>query len=102
MTPKERKDLKVVPYALSCGSLMYVMLCTRPDIYFSMGMVSRYQSNPGQQHWSVVKPILKYLRRTKDYMLIYKASHLFLVGLPNQISKRKRIKGSPPRGVFLL
>ena len=47
---------------------------------FSMGMVSRYQSNPGQEHWSAVKTILKYLRRTKEYMLIYKASDLFHVG----------------------
>ena len=34
-----------VPYASSVASLMYVMLCTRPDICYSVGIVSRYQSN---------------------------------------------------------
>ena len=38
-------------------------------LYF--GMVSRHQSNPGSDHWTVVKHILKYLRRTRDYMLVY-------------------------------
>ena len=59
----------------------------------TVGMVSRYQSNLGQEHWSAVKKILKYLRRTKEYMLIYKASNLFPVGYTDsdfQIDKDKR------------
>ena len=36
-----------VPYASAMGSLMYAMLCTRPDICYVVGIVSRYQSNPG-------------------------------------------------------
>ena len=55
---------------------MYVMLCTRPDICYSVGIVSRYQSNPGREHWTVVKHILKYLRRTRDYMLVYHGDEL--------------------------
>ena len=46
-TPKEMESMKVVPYASAYGSLIYSMLCTRPDIYFVVGMVSRYRSNPG-------------------------------------------------------
>ncbi|KAK8636771.1 hypothetical protein V6N13_124509 [Hibiscus sabdariffa] len=34
-------------------------------------MTSRYQANPGEGHWIVVKNILKYLRRTKDVFLVY-------------------------------
>ena len=92
-TPKEIENMKAVPYASACGSLMYAMLCTRPDICFAVGMVSRYQSNPGQEHWSAVKTILKYLRRTKEYMLVYKASNLFPVGYTDsdfQTDKDKR------------
>ena len=63
--------MRQVPYASAMGSLMYAMLCTRPDICYSVGMVSRYQSNPGPKHWQAVKHILKYLRRTRDYMLVY-------------------------------
>ena len=49
-TPEEIESMKRVPYALAVGSLMYAMLCTRPDICFAVGMVSRYQSNPGIAH----------------------------------------------------
>ena len=55
---------------------MYAMLCTRPDIYYSIGMVSRYQSNPGLKHWQAVKHILNYLRRMRDYMLVYHSEDL--------------------------
>ena len=40
-TQEERDRMAKVPYASVVGSLMYVMLCTRPDIYFAVGMVSR-------------------------------------------------------------
>ena len=66
---QEEENMMSVPYASAVGSLMYAMLCTRPDIYYSIGMVSRYQSNSGPKHWQAVKHILKYLRRMKDYML---------------------------------
>ena len=63
--------MRHVPYASAVGSLMYVMLCTRPDICYVVGVVSRFQSNPGPDHWIAVKHILKYLRRTRDYILVY-------------------------------
>ena len=69
-----------LPYVSTVGSLMYAMLCTRPDIYFVVSMVSRYQSNPGPEHWTVFKHILKYLRRTKDYMLTYGGDELIPIG----------------------
>ena len=43
-------------------------------------MTSRFQSNPGLEHWVVVKAILKYLRRTKDLVLIYGGGDLQLMG----------------------
>ena len=49
-TPQEEKDMRRVPYASAVGSLMYAMLCTRPDICYAIGIVSRYQSNPGLAH----------------------------------------------------
>ena len=41
-TPNEIEYMKQVPYASAVGSLMYAMLCTRPDICYAVGMVSRY------------------------------------------------------------
>jgi ATP-binding cassette subfamily B (MDR/TAP) protein 1 len=47
-TPEEIESPKAVPRASACGSLMYAMLSTRTDIYFAVGIVSRYQLNSGQ------------------------------------------------------
>ena len=55
---------------------MYAMLCTRPNIFYAVGIVSRYQSNPRMGHWIAMKHILKYLRRTRDYMLVYSGGDL--------------------------
>ncbi|KAL0559238.1 hypothetical protein IC582_003835 [Cucumis melo] len=77
-TPQEVEDMSNIPYASAVGSLMYVMLCTRPNICYSVGIVSRCQSKPGRDHWTAVKNILKYLRRTKDYMLVYGSKDLIL------------------------
>ena len=40
-TPAEIERMREILYASAVESLMYAMLCTRLDIYFSMGMVSR-------------------------------------------------------------
>jgi hypothetical protein len=47
------------------------MKCTHPDVSYALSVVSRYQADPGESHWTLVKNILKYLRRTKDVFLIY-------------------------------
>ena len=74
--PQEEEDIRHVPYASAVGSLMYAMLCTRPDICYAVGVVSRFQSNSSMDHWIAVKHILKYLRRTRDYMLVYSGDDL--------------------------
>ena len=53
-----------VPYSLVVGSLMYAMVCTRPEIAHAMGVVSRYMNNLGKENWMEVKWILRYLRGT--------------------------------------
>ena len=50
---------------------MYAILCTRPDVSYALSTMSRCQSDPGESHWTIVKNILKYLRRTKDAFLLY-------------------------------
>ena len=79
-TPQEEEDMRRVPYAFAVGSLMYALLCTRPDICYAIGIVSRYQSNPGLAHWIAVKHILKYLRRMRNYMLVYSSGDLNPIG----------------------
>ncbi|KAK8525315.1 hypothetical protein V6N12_014010 [Hibiscus sabdariffa] len=70
-SPQERERMSQIPYALAIGSIMYAMICTRPDLSYALSMTRRYQANPGEGHWTAVKNILKYLRRTKDVFLVY-------------------------------
>ena len=79
-TNAEIERLRGIPYASVVESLIYAMLCTRPDICFVVGMVSRYQSDPGEEHWIAAKHIFKYLQRTRDYMLVYHDESLEPIG----------------------
>ena len=58
-------------YSRVVGSLMYAMTCTRPDIAFVVGKLSRYTSNPSSVHWHAINQVLKYLRKTIDYGIVY-------------------------------
>ena len=70
-TPDEQRRMDKILYASAIGSIMYAMVCTRPDVSYALSATSRYQANPGESHWTTVKSILKYLRRTKDMFLVY-------------------------------
>ena len=68
-TKAEKSEMMKVPYASVFGSLMYAMVCTRPDIGYAIGVVSRFMSNPGREHWAAVKWILQYLKGTLSLCL---------------------------------
>ncbi|KAM7469095.1 hypothetical protein LguiA_007278 [Lonicera macranthoides] len=70
-TEEEVEYMAQVPYASAVGSLMYAMVCTRPDIAQAVSIVSRFMANPGKQHWNAVKWILRYLQGTKNKGLVY-------------------------------
>ncbi|MCO5582185.1 hypothetical protein L7F22_036075 [Adiantum nelumboides] len=69
-----------IPYASACGSLMYAMVATRPDIAHAVRVVSRFMSDLGKKHWDVVKSILQYSRGTADRQLCYGCGELFIKG----------------------
>ena len=72
----------MVPNTISIGNL-YAMLYTRLNIYFAVGMVSKYQLNQRSLNLVGVKHILKYLRRMRDYMLVHKSEVLIVTGCTN-------------------
>jgi len=51
----EKALISEMPYASAVGSLMYAIICTRPDIAQAVGVVSRYMSNTRKEHWRAVK-----------------------------------------------
>ncbi|KAL0413520.1 UNVERIFIED_CONTAM: Retrovirus-related Pol polyprotein from transposon TNT 1-94 [Sesamum radiatum] len=79
-TEEEKKHMIKILYASAVGSLMYAMMCIRPDLCYAVGIVSRYQSNPRSDHWIAVKRILRYLKGTSDLALCYHRGSLRLVG----------------------
>ena len=67
MSPKtdvERELMAVVPYRAAIGSLIYLAVCTRPDISVAVSDAARFCQNPGVQHWQAVKKILCYLNNS--------------------------------------
>ena len=62
-----------VPYVSTIGSLMYAIVCTRPDIAHAVGVVSRFMSKPGKQHWEAVKWILRYLKGSSNTSFCFTA-----------------------------
>ena len=79
-TEEEMVHMSKVPYTSVVGSLMYAMVCTRPDIVHAVGVVSRYVNNPGKEHWMAVKWILRYLRGTTNQELCFGGSNIALQG----------------------
>ena len=77
-TEEERDHMSKVPYASTIVSLMYAMVCTRPYIAHAVGVVSRFMSRPGKQHWEVVKWILRYLRGSTYTCLYFTGASLKL------------------------
>ncbi|OAE21677.1 hypothetical protein AXG93_4170s1180 [Marchantia polymorpha subsp. ruderalis] len=56
----KRELMSKIPYDKAVGSLMYLMISTRPDnLAMAMGKISRYMSNPGKMQWEAVKWILR-------------------------------------------
>ena len=74
---------------------MYAQVCTHPDIAYIIGMLGRYLSNLGMDHWKAAKRVMRYLQRTNDYMLIYRRSdQLEIIGYSNSdLSNAKTAAG---------
>ncbi|KAL4193928.1 hypothetical protein AMTRI_Chr06g201690 [Amborella trichopoda] len=63
---------------------MYTRLGTRPNFSFAMSLISRFQSNPGMEHWKAIKRALRYLKGTVNYALTYKGgSDIHIQGYSN-------------------
>ena len=79
-TKIEKVGIMKVPYASTVGRLMYAMVCTRPDIGYIVGVVSRYTSNLGKEHCATCKWILRYLKDTSSVCLRFGSSKPLLEG----------------------
>lgn len=72
--PTKEADVEymmIIPCSSAMWSIMYAMVCTKPDVAFGIGVVSRYMGNIGKSHWEVVKWILKYLNGTMNHGIMF-------------------------------
>ena len=69
-----------VPYAATLENLMFAMISTRPDIAQAVKVVSRYMTNPSEEHWKTVKRILRYIRGSSNVALCYGGSKFTVKG----------------------
>jgi len=69
------QDISIELYQSAVGSLMYAMLGTRPDLAYAVGLVSQFNHSPKAEHWIAVKPIFRYLVRTRMFVLEYGTSN---------------------------
>jgi hypothetical protein len=71
-TPEDEEKMRGVQYTNAVGALMYLAVCTRPDIAHAVSVLSRFNSNPGPTHWLAVKRVFRYLKGSLDYKLTFK------------------------------
>jgi len=70
MSPRTDEDnelMRNIPYRSAVGKLLHISLTTRPDISYAVSCVARFNANPGNQHWSAVKRIIRYLKGTSNF-----------------------------------
>ena len=70
-TKEEKEEVEGIPYKSLVGSVLHLSRSTRPDIACAVGMLAKYQKDPGPRHWNAAKKLLRYLAGTKDYGIIY-------------------------------
>ncbi|KAG5871728.1 hypothetical protein JTB14_004746 [Gonioctena quinquepunctata] len=67
------------PYREAVGCLMFLAVVSRPDIMFAVSQASLFLSNPKREHWSAVERILRYLKGTQTFGLMYCAEEVNLI-----------------------
>lgn len=69
-------DVSRYPYSSLIGSLMYISVCTRPDIAQSVGALARFMQVPTTVHWKAAISVLRYLAGTRDYGIKFGGSNI--------------------------
>ena len=71
---EDRKRMKVIPYATVIGSIEYAVMCNRLVVCLAMSLARGYDSDPGVDHWTAVKVILRGIRKCFSVMEVIKSS----------------------------
>ena len=69
--PKEKMEMKHVPYRVLISNLLYLAVAARPDIAYVVGVLCRFIKNPRKGHWLATNLVLRYLKGTVHMELVY-------------------------------
>ncbi|PHT53974.1 hypothetical protein CQW23_08436 [Capsicum baccatum] len=79
-TDDKRDYMSRVPYSSAFRSLMYAMVCSRPDLPYAISAARRYMANPSKEHWKVVQLIFRYLHGFADVCLQFGSNRDGVIG----------------------
>lgn len=71
LTKNVVNHMKNIPYDAALGSVMYAMICSRPNLAFAISVLNRFMSEPGEKHWATMEFLLKYLSGSTNLALVY-------------------------------
>jgi hypothetical protein len=63
---QDGETMTAQPYSSLVGALMFLSVCTRPDISFAVHKLAQYLSKPGERHWEAAVSLLRYLKGTRE------------------------------------
>lgn len=72
--------MKFKPFVEVVGSLMYVVLCSRPNLVYAISVISKLQYKPGLPHWIAVMRVIRYIQGKLDLSLTYQGDELEVEG----------------------
>ena len=70
-TGDEKAEMSKYPYRKLIGSLMYIMVSTRPDIAYALGLLSSFLSNSGKNHRDAAVRVARYIKATANVGLVF-------------------------------
>ena len=65
-----RVPVDTTKYRQAIGKLMYLMICSRPDLSFSVSLLLRFLHSPKEKHWRCILRLLRYIKSTRDYSVL--------------------------------
>ena len=71
---EDEEALEQKQYQSLVGSLMYLSVCTRPDLAYAVSTLARFSNKPNRSHWTAAKRVLRYLRGTANYGIVFTKS----------------------------
>ena len=95
--------MTTILFALAIASIIYVMIFTRPNVFYALSVSSQYETDHGMAHLVAAKNILKYLNRIKEFFLVYEGDDE-LNGKPPLLMTRPPgfVRGTPSEVAMMM